>query len=95
MRLLSTVSLCVLAKMATADNCYAPWNWCGWDLIKHGDYTEYIREHLEAAGQPINDNTINNSLWRCDSSTTGDASFLQLCPGACSYGGSGQSSDYC
>ncbi|KAL2012121.1 hypothetical protein VTN00DRAFT_4839 [Thermoascus crustaceus] len=92
-----TLSLSALSGMigiAMADNCYGPWNWCGWDLIRHGNYEDYIRDKLAAAGKPTDEFTINNSLWHCVGND-GEADFVAICTRGCVYGGSAQSNDYC
>ncbi|KAF2179223.1 hypothetical protein K469DRAFT_799415 [Zopfia rhizophila CBS 207.26] len=81
-------------EVVMADNCYGPWNWCGWDLIKHGDYKQYIIRRLKANNKPTDDYTINNSLWHCVGDA-GQADFVSICHNGCVYGGSANSNDYC
>ncbi|KAF2800817.1 hypothetical protein K505DRAFT_216863, partial [Melanomma pulvis-pyrius CBS 109.77] len=80
---------------AIADNCFAPWNWCGWSLIKKGNYKGYIKKALQDKGKPTDDWTINNSIFRCVGNLLGDAEFLAVCSHGCAYGGKRESNDYC
>ncbi|KAI1773147.1 hypothetical protein F4818DRAFT_443506 [Hypoxylon cercidicola] len=79
-----------------AESCDAPWEWCGWDLLRRGDYEETIKEALTNADQPTDDRHIHQSLFRClDTDDNGNIEFASLCELGCAYGGSAQSDDYC
>ncbi|KAF2429244.1 hypothetical protein EJ08DRAFT_735216 [Tothia fuscella] len=96
---LTSFSLAIAAVALTgttiADNCYGPYNWCGWDLIKRGNYKDYIKGKLADAGKPTDDRTIQNSLWQCTNDKTGDADFITVCAGNCIYGGGPNTDDHC
>ncbi|TID22854.1 hypothetical protein E2P81_ATG01987 [Venturia nashicola] len=92
---LALLTLAACALTVTASNCEDNFNWCGWDLLKRGDYRDYIKAALTDAKKPITEHNVNNSLFKCANNGKGDASFLKICEGTCEYGGSGKSNDFC
>ncbi|KAI4869215.1 hypothetical protein F4820DRAFT_407600 [Hypoxylon rubiginosum] len=78
-----------------AKSCDAPWEWCGWDLLRWGNYQDTITQALSDAGQPTDDRHVEQSLFRCLDTDNGNIKFESFCSNGCSYGGTGDSDDYC
>ncbi|KAI2640340.1 hypothetical protein GGS26DRAFT_586343 [Hypomontagnella submonticulosa] len=76
--------------------CDAPWNWCGWDLLRFDTkYRPIIIDELKANGKQTDDYSVNNGLFTCTDSGFGTIAYVQVCPKGCIYGGSGDSNDRC
>ncbi|KAK8106592.1 hypothetical protein PG999_009951 [Apiospora kogelbergensis] len=74
-----------------AENCRTNIAYCGYNLLKRGNYRSEIVASLRAANQPVDDQHINYSLFMCNGPD--DVPFRYFCPN-CVDGGSGKS-DYC
>ncbi|OAA42281.1 hypothetical protein NOR_05130 [Metarhizium rileyi] len=89
----ATVSLAALATLvplAVADNCQNGLLYCGYNLLKRGNYYTQINEALLSNGQPTDSNHINYSFFRCLGGSNGAIEFLNYCPD-CHDGGSDHS----
>ncbi|KAE8137535.1 hypothetical protein BDV38DRAFT_282788 [Aspergillus pseudotamarii] len=76
---------------AYARNCWSGLVYCGWDLLKIGNYEEDIEDALELAGQPINAHTKRDSLFFCGGPD--DLSYQGTCHrGECQWN---NNNDYC
>ncbi|CAI6337934.1 unnamed protein product [Periconia digitata] len=98
MHLTTLAGLCVLSSsglLVVANNCYGPYNWCGWDLMKAGNYEGYIKQQLRSAAMPTDDFTVKNSLFFCHPDNSGEADFIGTCPNGCVYGGGKNTNDRC
>ncbi|KAF2679837.1 hypothetical protein K458DRAFT_421925 [Lentithecium fluviatile CBS 122367] len=97
---LSLVALMAAASFAAADNCQEGLKYCGFNLLRRGNYYQTIVDLSHSAPGSAAWNTlddfINSSYWLCTSSATGAIKYEGYCgsPGNCADGGAGKS-DIC
>ncbi|KAK8054196.1 hypothetical protein PG996_013497 [Apiospora saccharicola] len=87
----AAAALMAFVQPVVADNCRTNIAYCGYNLLQRGNYRAEIIASLQAAGQPVNEQHINYSLFMCNGPD--DVPFRYYCPN-CVNGGSGKS-DYC
>ncbi|KAM0384927.1 hypothetical protein ACHAQC_011890 [Fusarium culmorum] len=81
----------VFSSAAEARACTEGLSYCGWNLLKVGNYRDEIVAELTRNGKPINNAYIGESLFNCHSD--GWITYKTYC-GVCKDGHSGKS-DYC
>ncbi|KAM0192671.1 hypothetical protein ACHAPI_008028 [Fusarium lateritium] len=79
-------ALASLAPIAEARNCRQGLTYCGYVLLRRGNYYNQIDAALEDAGVQSNSNNINNSLFYCQGGNNGDIQFKRQCK-SCKDGG--------
>ncbi|PHH89569.1 hypothetical protein CDD83_5760 [Cordyceps sp. RAO-2017] len=84
----------ILIPLAAAGNCLPGRNYCGYNLLKKGNYFSQIDSALEGARKPRDSAHIKNALFNCDGGAHGAIAFIKHCSSGCSDGGAGRS-DYC
>ncbi|KAG6357781.1 hypothetical protein INS49_013660 [Diaporthe citri] len=90
---LITAALVAFTPLVQADNCTPGLNYCGYGLLRKGNYYNQINAALLTNRQSTDSNHINQSLFMCIGGNNGDISFIKYC-GTCQDGGSGRS-DHC
>ncbi|KAJ4264523.1 hypothetical protein NW762_005725 [Fusarium torreyae] len=88
---IAVAALAVIAPVAEAKNCQKGLTYCGYVLLRRGNYYNQIDASLKNAGQKTDNNHINNSLFYCQGGNNGDISFRKYCGGSCKDGGDGNS----
>ncbi|KAI1078638.1 hypothetical protein F5B20DRAFT_581993 [Whalleya microplaca] len=78
-----------LSAVAIADNCVDGIYYCGYNLLKKGNYFQDIYNSLSNAGQPHDDAHTNQSLFFCKGND--DVPFTAFCGAGCHDGGKGKS----
>ncbi|KAK5991938.1 hypothetical protein PT974_05328 [Cladobotryum mycophilum] len=90
----SIVAVAIMAPFVAADNCRNGINYCGWNLLKKGNYYSQIISALSNAHESTDSNHVNNELFHCDGGPQGDITVIKFCGNGCLDGGSGHD-DYC
>ncbi|KAL7622189.1 hypothetical protein AAE478_007692 [Parahypoxylon ruwenzoriense] len=78
-------------EMAAAKSCKSGGIYCGFALLKRGDYITKIITNLRANNLPTDDFYIKQSLWSC--LEHGDISLIEMCSLGCNGGDS--KDDFC
>ncbi|KAM0559903.1 hypothetical protein ACHAPJ_003853 [Fusarium lateritium] len=86
---IAVAALAVIAPIAEAKNCVKGYTYCGYVLLRRGNYYNQIDSALKNAGQGTDNNHINNSLFYCKGGNNGDINFRKYCGGSCHDGGDG------
>ncbi|PYH49083.1 uncharacterized protein BP01DRAFT_388907 [Aspergillus saccharolyticus JOP 1030-1] len=89
----TTIALAIMATIspfAAASNCQTGLQYCGYNLLKRGNYYAQIVNALEAAGYPTDSAHVENTFFQCLGGSNGDIEVLQYCS-ACQDGGSNHS----
>ncbi|KAI0129062.1 hypothetical protein BJ170DRAFT_358646 [Xylariales sp. AK1849] len=91
--LLAATIAAAMSGMVMADDCKHGLAYCGYNLLRKGNYFQDISNSLAAAEQPLDDAHINYSVFYCKGDD--DVPFQGFCgSNNCQDGGSGKS-DYC
>ncbi|KAM7195832.1 hypothetical protein V8F33_006481 [Rhypophila sp. PSN 637] len=87
---ITTVVLSALATLAAARNCTPGLDYCGKTLraIATGsNYDAQMKAPLRERGIPVNEGSMNDSLFYCVGGSNGDVRVLLHCPKGCLDGG--------
>ncbi|RFN45234.1 hypothetical protein FIE12Z_10515 [Fusarium flagelliforme] len=76
---LSVAAIALLAPIAEASDCTAGLRYCGYVLLRLGNYDAQIRQALSDGGKPINDDWIKNSYFDCIGGNGGLIKWLNKC----------------
>ncbi|KAM5343983.1 hypothetical protein ACJ41O_012520 [Fusarium nematophilum] len=90
---LAVAALAVFAPIAEARNCRKGLTYCGYVLLRRGNYYNQIEQELSANGKSTSSDWIKNSLFECTGGSNGDINYLRKC-GDCKDGGD-KHNDYC
>ncbi|KAH6885180.1 hypothetical protein B0T10DRAFT_492147 [Thelonectria olida] len=90
---LSVAALAVFAPIAEAKNCQKGLTYCGYVLLRRGNYYNQISAELRANGQSTDSNWVNHSLFKCLGGNNGDISYIKHCS-SCQDGGD-NNNDFC
>ncbi|KAH6876322.1 hypothetical protein B0T10DRAFT_585375 [Thelonectria olida] len=90
---LSLATIAAMAPIAMAANCQSQLYYCGYNLLKHGDYLDQILEALDDNHVAISGNSIKESYFFCTGGANGEIEYLRTCE-ACADGGE-NNSDTC
>ncbi|KAH7233484.1 hypothetical protein BKA59DRAFT_549740 [Fusarium tricinctum] len=83
----AVAALAALAPVAEARNCRQGLTYCGYVLLRRGNYLNQIDAALKNAGVDANNNNINQSLFYCQGGNNGDIQFRKQCKKGCNDGG--------
>ncbi|KAI2468680.1 hypothetical protein F4781DRAFT_397513 [Annulohypoxylon bovei var. microspora] len=81
----------VLSGFVSAKSCHSGGVYCGYSLIKRGDYRDDIVTQLNGVHQSTDNTHIQQSLFGCGNH--GTISFKQYCKNGCI--GGDKKDDYC
>ncbi|MCJ1265921.1 hypothetical protein MMC22_005803 [Lobaria immixta] len=85
--ILFAAGLAGLTGFVSADSCVNNRNYCGFGLLRKGNYYQNIIDELNRVRQPTDDADIQQSLFHCEEH--GDISFVTFC-GTCHDGPTGK-----
>ncbi|KAJ4006115.1 hypothetical protein NW752_001365 [Fusarium irregulare] len=78
---LSVAAAALLTPIAEARDCTTGLRYCGYVLLKVGNYDAQIRQALSDGGHPINDDWIKYSYFDCIGGYGGLIKWLDKCKG--------------
>ncbi|EEU39272.1 uncharacterized protein NECHADRAFT_122668 [Fusarium vanettenii 77-13-4] len=91
-------SAILFPTLATAAACTDGLTYCGYNLLRRGDYKAEIIAELERVGDHLNDPTeeydIYHGLFKCGEGGHGWIRYVSHCDRFCNDGGAGKD-DYC
>ncbi|CAG7558351.1 unnamed protein product [Fusarium equiseti] len=76
---LAVVTVALLAPISGASNCTPGLRYCGYVLLRVGNYKEQIIQALRAEGQDFDWRAINTSYFDCLGGSNGDIKWLSNC----------------
>ncbi|KAF4970303.1 hypothetical protein FSARC_2623 [Fusarium sarcochroum] len=88
---IAMAALAVIAPIVEANNCKEGLTYCGFILLRRGNYYDQIDKELLKNGQKSETNHILNSLFYCKGGSKGDIEFKKYCGKSCADGGDGHS----
>ncbi|EAU32012.1 conserved hypothetical protein [Aspergillus terreus NIH2624] len=80
-----------LASTAVAANCQTGLQYCGYVLLRKGNYYAQIAQALDDANMPTDPSHIQNTLFQCVGGPNGDIDIIRYCGAACQDGGNNHS----
>ncbi|KAJ3492673.1 hypothetical protein NLG97_g5231 [Lecanicillium saksenae] len=83
-----------LVATAFARNCTPGLVYCGWNLLRVGNYQEQVNRAISQKGWNVNGKNIHDTLFNCLGGPNGEIDVLDWCSGNCADGGEGHN-DFC
>ncbi|OJJ50701.1 hypothetical protein ASPZODRAFT_55828 [Penicilliopsis zonata CBS 506.65] len=90
----SIAFLLLAVPLSLADNCRPNIQYCGYNLLKRGNYYAQINDALRDANQPTDETHVDQGLFWCTGGANGEITFISFCQSGCHDGGTGRS-DWC
>lgn len=90
----STVALAALATLfssVSADACTSGLMYCGYNLLRVGNYRGEINQELYNKHIDMDEDHVNNSLFECGAGGKGWIGWKDYCSTGCRDGGRGRS----
>ncbi|KAJ3497674.1 hypothetical protein NLG97_g1715 [Lecanicillium saksenae] len=84
----------VMVATASARNCKAGINYCGWNLLNIGNYQSQVDAALRQKGWQVNGKNIHDTIFSCLGGPNGEITVLDWCAGNCADGGENHD-DFC
>ncbi|KAL4898171.1 hypothetical protein BDV59DRAFT_166327 [Aspergillus ambiguus] len=92
--LFSLVVDTILAPFMRPTSCTAGLNYCGFNLLRIGNYAARINTTLREQNMALDRWSMQETLFYCDGRRKGSISFAAICEIECRDGGTGHS-DWC
>ncbi|EER25022.1 hypothetical protein CPC735_016230 [Coccidioides posadasii C735 delta SOWgp] len=90
----TSIALAVVGAMASlvaADNCQTGLQYCGYVLLRKGNYYAQIVQALHQAKLPTDPRHVQNTLFQCIGGPNGEIKVIKFCGAACHDGGNNHS----
>ncbi|KAF9890625.1 hypothetical protein FE257_005756 [Aspergillus nanangensis] len=88
---IAVAAVASMASLVVADNCQTGLQYCGYVLLRKGNYYAQIAQALNGAGMPTDPPHIQNTLFQCIGGSNGDIDIIKYCGAACQDGGNNHS----
>ncbi|KAK3682235.1 hypothetical protein B0T22DRAFT_484316 [Podospora appendiculata] len=83
-----------LPSLTAAKKCTNGLIYCGYNLLRKGDYAEEMKAELARVGETVDWKHVYSSSFVCGAGGDGWIRFVNYCENGCHDGGAGHS-DYC